>query len=124
MKNTTRKGFWRSFCDTYDVATDAVSLFDTVGMNVKTSPYGKDKRPVLKRSKQMEELVISEVRKVITDYESGGREYDGIIYMMLTMGGAEVVPLYIGKSEKYGKSDGNLSVNIRGIENNNKNFCR
>ena len=124
MNGTTRKAFWGSFCDKYSVAKGSVSLFDTAGLDVQTTPHGKDRRPVLKRSSQMEELVVSEVRKVVADYESGGEEYDGIIYMMLRMNGEEVVPLYVGKSEKYGKNDGNLSENIKGIEKRNAKFCR
>lgn len=71
----------------------------------------------------MEQLIISEVSKVIEDFNNKTEIYDGLIYMMYREESNEIIPLYIGKSEKYGKS-GNLSANIKNISGNKHNFCR
>ncbi|MFD2171012.1 hypothetical protein [Tumebacillus lipolyticus] len=71
----------------------------------------------------MDRLVIGEVNRVIADFESEAGRYDGVIYMMYRERQGNVVPLYIGKSEKLGKNGGNLSANIKNIEKN-PNFCR
>ena len=43
---------------------------------------------------------------------------------MFKVRGDLVIPLYVGKSEKYGKNGGNLSANIKNIERNQHKFCR
>jgi hypothetical protein len=72
----------------------------------------------------MEARVISETKKVLIDYESGKGEYEGLIYMMFWPDDRLIIPLYIGKSEKYGRKSGNLSANIAEIEKNRHKFCR
>ena len=72
----------------------------------------------------MDELIVSEVRKVIQDYADGQYCYEGLIYLMYKIRGQLVIPLYVGKSEKYGKDGGNLSANIKAIERNQHKFCR
>lgn len=100
------------------------SLFDVdENLNVKTVLYGRDKH-VLKRSESMEKLVIKEVNKAIEDYEKNTLTYDGLIYMMYKKENNSVIPLYIGKSEKFGKNNKNLSINIKDIEKNSGKFCR
>ncbi|MBD3882467.1 hypothetical protein IFO70_11915 [Phormidium tenue FACHB-886] len=49
----------------------------------------------------MESLVVQEVNKVLWDFQAGTDEYEGLIYMMFWCNGQQVIPLYIGKSEKY-----------------------
>jgi len=61
--------------------------------------------------------------KVLIDYSSGNDLYEGLIYIMYRLSN-NVAPLYIGKSEKYGRYSGNLSENIKGIANNKYKFCR
>lgn len=100
------------------------SLFDTdENLNVNTILYGKDKY-VLKRNKLMENLIIREVNKTIEDYEKNTFIYDGLIYMMYKKENNSIIPLYIGKSEKFGKNKQNLSINIKDIEKNSGKFCR
>ena len=81
---------------------------------------------ILKRSNGMENFVVNEVSKVIDDFYSGTHVCEGLIYLMYYLENDLVIPLYIGKSEKYGKQGNNLSANIKGIDkNSNKGyFCR
>jgi len=83
-----------------------------------------DGRNVLQRSSQMDNLVVSEVRKVLHDFDTGTDDYEGLIYMMHTIRDRQIIPLYVGKSEKYGRSGGNLSANIENIVRNQNKFCR
>ncbi|PWK14254.1 hypothetical protein [Tumebacillus permanentifrigoris] len=114
---------WNDFCHKHNVLESGVPLFDTVGQQVMTLPFGSDQRKVLKRNPLMEALVIQEVNKVLQDYDEGTGHLDGLIYMMYWVQEGAVVPLYIGKSEKIGRGGGNLSINIKAIEKN-PNFCR
>lgn len=78
------------------------------------------------RSNGMENFVVNEVSKVIDDFNSGTNVYEGLIYLMYYLENDLVIPIYIGKSEKYGKQGSNLSANIKGINNNSNKgyFCR
>ena len=78
----------------------------------------------LKRSEEMEALVIEEVEKVLLDFEQRGNSYEGLIYVMFWKEDKKVIPLYVGKSEKYGRKKGNLSENMRNIRVNRGKFCR
>lgn len=103
---------WDSFCSKYKVLETGVPLFDDLGGNVSTFQYGKDQRWMLKRSLEMEDLVIKEVDKIIKDYTENINEYEGLIYIMYWNENQRIIPLYIGKAEKFGKKDKNLSANI------------
>ena len=84
-------------------------------------------RCLLRRSGEMEALVAGEVSKVLEDHGSESDLFEGLIYMMFHRDGKEIIPLYIGKSEKFGKSSGRLSTNIAGIKitkGNRGKFCR
>jgi hypothetical protein len=120
-----KQGLWTHFCARQSV-TPHIPLFesDSATGAVHTLPYGKDRRLVLMRSEAMEQQVIYEVEKVLADYAEGGDRYDGLIYMMFWEEQGTVLPLYIGKSEKYGVGEGNLSANIAGIRRNTGKFCR
>ena len=118
-----KKQLWDDFCNRFDVHQKGVPLFEASDNMVSTFPFGSNGRQVLKRSSQMDALISSEVNKVIADYVSNRDEYEGLIYMMYWQDGSNILPLYIGKSEKLGKS-GNLSENIRNIERNHGKFCR
>ncbi|MBD2076702.1 hypothetical protein H6F86_22995 [Phormidium sp. FACHB-592] len=72
----------------------------------------------------MENFVIDEVNKVLIDFQQGEEKYEGLIYMMYWLKNEQVLPLYIGKSEKYGKKGTNLSANIANISSNKSFFCR
>ncbi|WNQ12063.1 hypothetical protein MJA45_03095 [Paenibacillus aurantius] len=113
---------WRSFCYEHQVFERSVPLFQTsFTNNVDVFPYGANRRLLLKRSDVMESLVRQQSTTVIDDYHNRTDQYDGLIYMMLWKLEGEIIPLYIGKAEKYGKKGGNLSENMKG---DSGKFCR
>ncbi len=127
MSNSCREKklvIWDAFCREHHVLESSVPLFATDGVAVAVRPLGIRGRSVLARSPEMEALVIAETNKVLADYASGAGEYEGLIYMMLWPEGGRALPLYVGKSEKYGRGGGNLSANIASIERNRHKFCR
>jgi len=71
-------------------------------------------------------MVRNQATLVCTDYENETEEYEGLLYMMFWEDNGKVLPLYIGKAEKYGKNEKNLSANLKGVSNGNNlaNFCR
>jgi len=115
---------WDDFCRKNSILDKGVSLFECDGMHTEVLSYGKDNRSILKRSQEMEALVIHEVERVITDFNKGTNVYEGLIYLMFWKQDNRAVPLYIGKSEKFGKRGRNLSENIRDINRNKGKFCR
>ena len=116
---------WKEFCNQHFPNKFAIPLFNTSGKVVNTKNYGQNNRIILKRSNQMEALVIEEVSKVLTDFKQGTNVYEGLIYMMYWLDDEQqIIPLYIGKSEKYGKQGNNLSKNIQNISSNKHFFCR
>jgi len=94
------------------VFTDSVPLFEEDSESVQTFQYGKNTRTLLKRSEEMETLLGHEVKKIIDDFESASNNYEGIIYMMLWKEEENIIPLYIGKSEKFGINNKDLSTNL------------
>lgn len=60
--------------------------------------------------------MLEQVHGILRDYATQERRYQGIIYMMYVLREGQPVPLYIGKSEKYGKKGHNLSANLKGIK--------
>jgi hypothetical protein len=116
---------WNNFCSEYFNKKLAMPLFSTNGSIVNTKKYGKDNRILLMRSEQMEALIIQEVSKVLDDFDKATNIYEGLIYMMYWFDEQQqVIPLYIGKSEKYGQKGDNLSANIRNITRDKSKFCR
>jgi hypothetical protein len=51
------------------------------------------------------------------DWSNKAHDYDGMLYIMLTKERGQVIPLYMGKAETFGKQ-GNLCANIRGVSKN------
>lgn len=117
---------WNEFCNQYMNNYFKTPLFETLGYEVATKLYGKTNKLLLKRSAEMEAFVIQEVSLVLNDFYGAKNEYEGLIYMIYWHEENLVIPLYIGKSEKYGRSGNNLSANICNIDRNmNKDkFCR
>ena len=72
----------------------------------------------------MDNLIRVECAKLIDDWKQKAFAYDGLIYMMLKEEPEGVVPLYIGKAETLGKTNGNLSVNIKSIKTDTQKFAR
>ena len=120
---SSRQTLWIDFCENQKVLKQSVPLFKTDGNQVQLHQHGKDRRLILKRSPEMENMVIAEANKLIKDFETHSHFYDGVIYMMFLHQDDQIVPLYIGKSEKFGKK-GNLSANIKGISPTQSFFAR
>ena len=72
----------------------------------------------------MEELVLVETDKLVADWESGTHQYDGLIYMIGYKEDDIFTPLYIGKTESFGKGKSNLSVNIKNLHTDKSKFAR
>ena len=65
-------------------------------VTIRVVGRGHAQRLVLVRAPAMESLVRAEVRTLITDWQSGAHEYDGLIYCMGYRSGCDFDPLYIG----------------------------
>ena len=120
-------GLWAEFCSRHCVLSDAVPLFlsDTVGrVALKTIGIDAHVRQVLSRSPQMEELVKREVAVLLADWEARTCGYDGLIYMMGRKRAEEFEPLYIGKTETFGRGGRHLSANIKGLDAPSSKFAR
>jgi hypothetical protein len=116
----TKKEVWDNWIQEYVNSETPTPLFETNSDEiVQTKPYGKNDRPILNRSREMEETVFTEGRKVIDDYQTSDDTYEGLIYLMYRIDDGDVVPLYVGKAGKYGKGDKNLSANLDGLRNHN-----
>jgi hypothetical protein len=115
---------WIDFCKRFRIRESGVPLFRAENGVVSISRMGRGAgRRFLQRSTPMDKLVVSEVRKIIHDYTDGQHRYEGLVYLMYQIRGQLVIPLYVGKSEKYGKRGGNLSAKIKRIERNPHKFC-
>jgi hypothetical protein len=114
---------WDRFCWEHRIRDTAVPLFASDASGRVTSvPFGKDARPILRRSSEMEGLLIREAGRV-TAHEDNLSE--GLLYMMHWQEACgRIVPLYIGRASKYGKGNGNISVNPLGIEKDMSKFAR
>ena len=115
---------WTRFCDEYGIGQTAVPLFATAGEYVRTRTHGERSRQLLVRSDEMEALVEAEAGRVIEDFRSGENKLEGLIYMMFWRDEGSVLPLYIGKAEKYGKNGANLSANFQKITGARGKFAR
>jgi hypothetical protein len=113
---------WMSFIQRYEVISKSCELFDTKGYKCKIRSHGKDNKLLLCRSSEMEESLIKEARLVEQGFDSN--QYQGLIYMMFKEHQREVVPLYIGKTEKYGKTANRISANIKNLRTNKGKFAR
>jgi hypothetical protein len=71
----------------------------------------------------MEALVVSEVERVLQDFELGANLLDGVLYMMFWVRSEKVVPLYVGRAGKYARDRIGLSANLAKIRSNT-NFAR
>ena len=120
-------GFWRDFCSRMNITSDGVQLFDAdEDLCVSVREVGKNtKRSLLTRSSEMEEMVVAGADKVVGDHDRRGNAFDGLIYMMFWLDdGGEVIPLYIGKTEKFGQGARNLSANITRLRGSKNKFAR
>ena len=116
---------WNKFCQRFKVAEQSVPLFTTDAAGVVSHRMlGRTSRPVLMRSPEMEALIVAETAKLVDDWESGKHQYDGLIYFMGWRQDEQFIPLYIGKTESFGKGVGNLSANIKNLKTDKSKFAR
>lgn len=120
-----RLGLWSAFCAAHQVDRDGVPLFavDDAG-RVVTAPFGSDGRPVLARAEAMEAMVLREVRRIVESPVTGPERLEGLLYLMFWRDGGRVVPLYIGRAGRFGRSPGRLSANLRDIGRDRGKFAR
>jgi hypothetical protein len=121
MKSEQKLALWDRFCAEHQIAEAGVPLFasDSDGRVASTS-FGRDGRLVLRRSPEMEALIVREVRKIL----SADTANEGLLYMMHWREEGRVVPLYVGRAGKYGKGGGNISANLQDIEHDTSKFAR
>jgi hypothetical protein len=120
---TTKQEIWESFCRAHCIAEKGVPLFahDAAGI-VETFKYGRDERAMLRRSPAMRSLVVSTVRSLLARPSS---EAEGLLYMMYRSDGkGTVVPLYIGKAGRHGRSGAEVSANLLNIDRDEDKFAR
>lgn len=117
-----KRALWDAFCAAHDIAGTGVSLFATGPDGaVEVFPYGRDGRPLLRRSVEMEELLAGTVEQVLT---SAPGEADDVLYLMHRLDAmGQVVPLYVGKAGRHGRTGG-VSANIASIRANAGKFAR
>ncbi|WP_313706128.1 hypothetical protein [Massilia sp.] len=121
MMTEQKQALWDRFCAEHRIVEASVPLFlcDDNG-RAASVPFGKDGRLILRRSPEMEALIVREVGKTL----SIDTRNEGILYMMHWQDAGRVTPLYIGRAGKYGKGGGNISANLRDIERDTSKFAR
>lgn len=127
MSNAAATKIWHRFCERFNIVKDCVALFEiTDAGNVSTRSIGRGAtaRPVLVRSQAMETMVLNEVAKLADDWTDKRHRLDGMIYVMGWKKQDQFVPLYIGKTESFGKGAGNLSANIKNLKTDRSKFAR
>ena len=123
--NITKRDVWDQWVKDYLTPSKPVPLF-AVDENGKVTikKHGRDNRPLLERSREMNDLLRREGRKVVDDWKGSDDTYEGLIYLMYTLEDDEVIPRYIGKAGKYGRDGKRLSANLKNIRTNNSKFAR
>ena len=121
-----KKKIWLDFLARYDVSDNASELFLNNKMHCNVEQKGKKNnlRPFLVRHPLMEKQLIEQASIVEDDYNTNKKLYEGIIYLMFTIKHEQIIPLYIGKTETFGKSNKNLSENIKTLKSNKYKFAR
>jgi hypothetical protein len=72
----------------------------------------------------MDGMILSVTDRLVEDWHSRSRQFDGMIYMMGWTQSGKFLPLYIGKTETFGRGESNLSANIQNLHKNRRNFAR
>ena len=122
-ERATKLALWDRFCSEHRVAERGVPLFAAAADGVvEVFPYGRDGRPMLRRSAAMEALVMETVEAVLA---AAPADAEGLLYMMHRLDGCgRVVPLYIGKAGRHGRAGAAVSANIASIRANAGRFAR
>jgi hypothetical protein len=127
VESVSATRIWNGFCDRFNVVKECVPLFDANDSGVVVTRLigrGPTIRPVLSRSAEMEAMVLREVTKLQEDWETKRHRLDGLIYLVGWKEQNQFKPLYIGKAETFGRGDGNLSANLKGIQTDRSKFAR
>jgi len=74
-----KKVIWDNFCKEHQVKELGVELFKAKDRYVTVEEYDKNKRLILKRSRDMENLVTNEVNKGIDGLNNKTNIFDGLI---------------------------------------------
>lgn len=120
-----KQAIWDKFCSRFSIAETCVPLFATDAEgNVQHKPVGKDQRLILKRSDECEAMILSITDLLVDDWEDRTNQFDGMLYMMGLREDGKFVPLYIGKTETFGKGYRNLSANITNLHKDKSKFAR
>lgn len=121
-ERTAKRALWDAFCAAHGVTEAGVPLFATGPDGaVEVFAYSRDDRPMLRRSAEMEALLAGTVERVLA---SAPGEAEGVLYLMHRLDGAgRVVPLYVGKAGRYGRTGG-VSANLASIRANAGKFAR
>ena len=120
-----RSSIWLKYLKRYDIINSSSDLFQNDQMVCEVKEKNKNSSiPILVRHPLMENKIIEQVSIIENDYGSKQNLYEGLIYMMFTLRQNQLIPLYIGKTETFGKSNKNLSANIKNLKTNKKLFCK
>lgn len=118
---TSKQQIWNEFCRDHAIAERGVPLFALApDGSVATACYGRDQRLLLTRSREMEAMVIGTVERILSTPSAEGMLY--MMYRLLEDG--SVVPLYIGKAGRHGRSGALISANLASIRTNGGKFAR
>ncbi len=122
-ERAAKLALWNRFCAEHRVAERGVPLFAAApDGSVEVFPYGRDGRPVLLRSAAMEAMVVETVDAVLAAERPAA---EGLLYMMHRLDEhGRVVPLYVGKAGRHGRSGAAVSANIASIRANAGRFAR
>lgn len=117
-----KQALWDAFCAAHGITETGVPLFATGhDGTVEAFAYGRDRRPMLRRSAEMEALLVGTVDRVLGSVPG---EAEGVLYLMHRLDAAgRVVPLYVGKAGRYGRNGG-VSANLAAIRTDAGKFAR
>lgn len=120
-----KQAIWDKFCSRFSISETCMPLFATDAEgNVQHKPVGKDRRPILMRSPECESMILSVTDLLVDDWANKANQFDGMLYMMGWKQEGKFLPLYIGKTETFGKGNRNLSANIKNLHNDKSKFAR
>jgi len=116
LRAGTKLALWDAFCAAHRIAESGVPLFATGADGaVEVFAYGRDGRPMLRRSTAMEGLLIGAVERALAGPPAAA---EGVLYLMHRLEpSGRVVPLYAGKAGRYGRT-GAVSANMAAIRTN------
>lgn len=117
-----KQALWDAFCAEHRIAETGVPLFATSSDGtIEVFAYGRDGRPMLRRAAEMEALLAGTVEQVLA---SPSAVAEGVLYLMHWLNAAgRVVPLYVRKAGRYGRTGG-VSANLITIRANTGKFAR